>query len=147
MLLARTSSRCRAVSGPASLVERTWSPDVDAFERRGRFVIRIDLPGIPPSDILIDMSEDDVTVAGRRSRDAREREDAWCFAERAYGRFVRVIPLPVGAWPEKALATLGDGVLEIRVPVTAPERRLVPALGIEKLRLAVSKRPNLRDNS
>jgi HSP20 family protein len=100
----------------------------------------MDVPGIPLSDIQVEMSEDDVTVSGLRSRDARERDDAWCCAERAYGRFVRVIPLPEGAWPEKALATLGDGVLEIRLPVTSPERRVAPALGTGMRPLAVTPR-------
>jgi HSP20 family molecular chaperone IbpA len=97
--------------------DRTWSPDIDVFERGGTLVVRVDLPGTTLSDVRVKVSQDEVTVFGRRRQEPHEVDDKWLHAERAFGRFCRVIELTAGAWPEKAGATFAGGVLEIKVPV------------------------------
>ena len=82
-------------------------------------IVRIDLPGVPWSDIRIDISEDELTVSGERRCDAHEADDHWQNEECAYGRFFRRVPLPDGAWPTHARTSLVEGVLEITVPVIA----------------------------
>lgn len=119
MLLPHTLSRFWPQAEPDPAPSGRWSPDVDAVERRDSFVARIDLPGTPISEIHVEISEDEVTVYGQRPRDPHERDDTWSHAERAYGWFFRVLPLPVGASAEGATAVLRDGVLEIRVPLTS----------------------------
>lgn len=81
MLLSQTFSRFwpQAETDPAPAGR--WSPDVDAVERRDSFVARIDLPGTPPSEIHVELSEDEVTVYGQRPRNPHERDDTWSHAE------------------------------------------------------------------
>lgn len=121
LLLAQRLSRFWPLSGQEPAPAGTWSPDVDAVERGDSFVARIDLPGTPLSDVHVEISEDEVTVYGQRPRVAHDRGDTWSHAERAYGWFFRVLPLPVGAWAGGATATFRDGVLEVNVPLTAPD--------------------------
>lgn len=104
-------------------------------------VARIDLPGTPLSCVHVEVSEDEVIVSGRRPPETRERGDTWSHAERAYGRFSRVIPLPAGAWPERARATFRDGVLDIKVPVMAPDARLVSPFGADRTLRVVQVQP------
>lgn len=82
----------------------TWSPDADVLARPGWFVIRVKLPGVPLEAIHVDASDEALIIWGEDHPDVS-------------APFSRPIPLPAGAWPIKARATLGGGVLDIRVPV------------------------------
>ncbi len=111
----------RILASPASRTGITWSPDVDVIESAGGLVARIDLPGVQMSDVAIEITEDGLTVSGKRRREPHHADDNWQVAERAYGHFFRTILLPARARVELAQATFGDGVLEIVVPATISE--------------------------
>ena len=96
---------------------RSWSPDVDSFARPGWFVIRIDLPGVSPEAIHVEISDEALRVSGERPLPNGGARTSWDRSERAHGRFSRVVALPAGAWPNRADAKLTSGVLEVRVPV------------------------------
>jgi HSP20 family protein len=97
-----------------------WTPQVDVFQRGNEFVVRLDLPGMEADDAEIDITEDAITISGERQDEREEEREGVWRAERIYGRFERVIPLPEGALPETARATFNNGVLEI--VVEAPPR-------------------------
>ncbi|OFW13415.1 MAG: hypothetical protein A3H29_16830 [Acidobacteria bacterium RIFCSPLOWO2_02_FULL_67_21] len=96
---------------------RAWSPDVDSFARPGCFVIRVDLPGVPPDAIRVEISDDALRVSGERPRPDSAAHGCRDQVECTYGRFSRLVALPAGAWPNRADARLTGGVLEVRVPV------------------------------
>jgi HSP20 family protein len=79
------------------------------------------LPGVPLDATRVDISEDELTIAGERSRPRSEPGDRCEHTEGAYGRFRRQIPLPAGACPNRAAASFQDGVLEVRVPIVLDE--------------------------
>ena len=116
----------------------TWSPDVDVIEDAGGLIARMDLPGVRVSDMTIEITEDDLTVSGERRRAPHHVDDNWHVAERAYGHFFRTIVLPAGARVERAGATFGDGVLEIRVPVATSDMLDVRMSTFKKATLQVS---------
>ncbi len=71
---------------------------------------RVDVPGVAREDIRVEVSREELTISDRRASSTR-----------AHGRFFRLIRLPAGAWPNRAQATVGGDVLEIRVPVAGDE--------------------------
>jgi HSP20 family protein len=96
-----------------------WIPDIDVTRRDDKIVVSVDLPGLAPDDVRVMVEDDAIIIEGeRRYENVREEGDVWQ-AERTYGRFRRVIPLPEGAQPESAEARFENGVLE--VAVRAPE--------------------------
>ena len=100
-------------------VEQEWGtfgPEVDVFQRGNELVIRADLPGLKKEDINIDVTEDSVIIQGERKREFEEERGGVYRAERHYGSFTRVIPLPEGAMTDQAKATFENGVLEITMP-------------------------------
>jgi HSP20 family protein len=95
-----------------------WIPDIDVTRRDDRLVVRADLPGLAPDEIRVIVEDDAIILEGeRQSENVRDEGDVWQ-AERTYGRFRRVIPLPDGAKPETAEARFENGVLEIGVQVS-----------------------------
>ena|SRR2546421_2300895 len=103
----------------ADLEGSLWSPQVEAFEREGKLIVRADLPGLTKDDINVDITDDAIKIRGERQQEKEENEEGYYRSERSYGSFFREIPLPIGVNREEANATFRNGVLEITMPAPA----------------------------
>jgi HSP20 family protein len=93
-----------------------WWPTLDVHETEGEYVVLLDLPGVKPEDVSIELEQQVLTVSGARvSVSPGESKHL----ERPYGSFVRTLTLPKGIEPDKIVADYRDGVLEVRVPKPA----------------------------
>jgi HSP20 family protein len=118
--------RRRAFFGfPAHLRETAWLPDMDVFDKDGKTVVRLDLPGLKREDIDVTVEGDMLVIHGHREEATEiEEKDYYC-AERASGEFSRAITLPEGATAESVEATYTDGILEVVVPKPAATEKPV----------------------
>ncbi len=111
----------RAMSNAATLRQDHWKPPMDVYETTDTFIIRVELPGIDPSqDVQIQLSDNILTIRGcRRDRSPRNKQH-YHLAEVSYGSFERVIQLADvihdEAQPE---ARYDDGFLEVTLPKEA----------------------------
>jgi len=118
--------------------ERMWSPDVEMFEKEGKLVLRADLPGLKKEEVSVEVTDRGLVIKGERKREKEEKGENFYRAERSYGSFSRLIPLPETAKFDQATAVMRDGVLEVTMPVAKAEqttRRLEikePAAGEKK---------------
>jgi HSP20 family protein len=112
-------------SGASTGMSSLWSPSVDVRQRGDAIVIHAELPGVPKDAVRIETSEDGIAISGERSDTREENQSAggYQLTERTYGSFYRSIPLPDGAQPEQAKATMREGVLEIMVPMQQSQAR------------------------
>jgi HSP20 family protein len=101
--------------------EGFWIPQIDVFEREGKLVVRADLPGLTKEDVRAEIEGGQLVLQGERRRERAEERGGRYRAERSYGSFRRVVPLPEGADTEHAEARFDNGVLEVTVPL--PEER------------------------
>jgi HSP20 family protein len=101
-------------SGAAEL----WSPRIDMRQQGDNLLISAELPGIARDAVKIETTDDGLAISGERreSREEGGRNQSYHLSERSYGSFYRVVPLPDGAQPDEARASMRDGVLEITVP-------------------------------
>ena len=93
-----------------------WMPKIDVVQRNNELVIRADLPGVNPDDVVVEISEDAITISGERKQEHVEENGSVYRYERTHGTFYREIPLPAGAIANQAKASFKDGVLEIIAP-------------------------------
>jgi len=93
-----------------------WVPKIDVMQRANELVVRLDLPGVNPDDVTVEISDAAVTISGERKQEHAEENGSIYRFERSYGAFFREIPLPEGAIVNQAKASVKDGVLEISVP-------------------------------
>ncbi len=107
--------------GGAEGTESLWVPHIELYERDGKLVINVELPGVKKEDVDAEITADAVTIRGTRKQERTSSEGGIYRSERSYGSFCRLIPLPEGADPESATANFRDGVL--RIEMHAPERR------------------------
>ena len=103
----------------ADLEGSLWSPQIEAFEREGKLIVRADLPGLTKDDINVEITDDAIKIRGERRQEEEENEEGYYRSERSYGSFYREIPLPSGVNREEANATFRNGVLEITMPAPA----------------------------
>lgn len=89
---------------------------MDLYRDGDDYIAQVDLPGVDPGSIDIDM--DGATVTIRAERKSQVGADAqWLVRERAVGTFARQLTLGRGLATDKISADYSDGVLTLTIPV------------------------------
>jgi len=83
-------------------------------------VLTLDLPGLTPEDVSIDVQDGQLTVRGERKRPQIGEGTSYAYVQRPFGAFEHRIGLPTGVDPAAITASMKDGVLSLIVP--KPER-------------------------
>ncbi len=109
------------------LGRREWSggrmPPMDAFARDNHYVIRVDMPGVDPKDLDIQVEGRILSIKGER----KGEEKGHYLRETFRGRFQRAVRLPEGLATDRLEARYRNGVIEISVPLpTQAAGRKVP---------------------
>ena len=97
---------------------REWVPPVDLYETKDNLVLTMDVPGVRDKDITVSITGDLLSVKGERRFDRGVTEQQGLHLERAYGKFERLVQLPIPVQADKVKASYRDGVLEITLPKT-----------------------------
>ena len=105
-----------------------FSPVVEAKEDDKGLTIEVDLPGVDPEDVNVELSEGVLTIKAERKmvKDVDEEEKngvKYHIMERAYGTFLRRFNLPWEADEDKVEASFDKGVLKIFVPKKEEEKK------------------------
>jgi HSP20 family protein len=95
----------------------TFSPAIEVFEKDGRLLTKVDLPGLKKEDVKVEVIDGFLTISGERKLEKEEKKENIYRSEREYGAFYRAIPLPADVKYEDVKATFADGVLEVTVPL------------------------------
>ena len=105
-------------------VSRSVATDVgmpmDLYRRGDTFVVKMDLPGVDPKSIDIDVDDRTLTVRAERaaeSVDTTDERNGWVSRERSFGTYARQISLGTGLDLGKIEASYVDGVLTLTIPV------------------------------
>lgn len=108
----------------------TWVPTVEMSVRGDDMVVEMDLPGVKPSEVQVELDGNKLIVQGRSSSQREKREGTFWYTERVYGSFYRSIPLPSGIPLDNIQAQFKDSGLEIMIPGAAAgqrsQRRSIP---------------------
>lgn len=94
-------------------------PHTNLYDTGSAFVLEADVPGLGDKDFELTLSQDVLTVSGKKKADAPEGYSVHR-RERSSFEFSRSYALPAKVDPEKTQATLKDGVLTITLE-KAPE--------------------------
>lgn len=98
-------------------------PAVEMTEKPDGYRISIEVPGIEPEAIDLQVEGDTLMLRGEKQSERDEQEEDYTFSERSYGAFERRIALPADALREEVEARAKNGVLTIRIPREAkPEK-------------------------
>jgi HSP20 family protein len=115
---------------PAAEREVAILPPINMWEDAKNVYLEVELPGFKSEDLEIHITPDNhLTITGNRSIEQVKDETAWHRRERMYGRFSRVVTLPVTVDEGKIDAKFQHGVLSMTLPKSqaAQPRRIAVA--------------------
>jgi HSP20 family protein len=96
----------------------TMAPSLDLSETDTTVEVRMDLPGIKPKDIDIQLNGHVLTITGTRDEEREEKGRTFHRVERRSGHFSRSLTLPCPVAESEVAAEYHDGVLSITLPKT-----------------------------
>ena len=96
-----------------------WTPAVNVYDEKVKFVVEAEIPGMKKDEIRIYMSGDNLNISGQRREKRAENPRDTCRAERHFGRFHRMIALPGPVKTDAIEAHYRDGILTITCPKIA----------------------------
>jgi HSP20 family protein len=99
------------------------APSADVVERENEIEVVMEIPGMQPEDIDIDLENNVLTVSGEKSEEHDEEEGTYHLSERRYGRFNRSFVLPRDVEPDGIRARCQDGLLTVTIPKSERARR------------------------
>ena len=93
-----------------------WDLAVDVSEDKSNVYVDMNIPGINPDKVDIEVEDTYLKVSGSREEKKEEKEKNYYRKEIRRGSFERVISLPSPVLGDKAKAEFSDGVLKITLP-------------------------------
>jgi HSP20 family protein len=102
---------------------RRMMPALNLAETEKEFVVTVDLPGLEEKDVEVQILGNKLVISGERRWEDEKKEKEFYRVESEYGSFRRMIALPDGLTTDAAnvAASFDKGMLEIRIPKTAPQ--------------------------
>jgi HSP20 family protein len=96
-------------------LEETWIPAVDIAVKENKLIIEVELPGVKREDITVRLSSSSIEIKGVKKDKVPKTGINYFRLEREYGQFSRFIFLPYSVDPEKAEASIENGILTIEM--------------------------------
>lgn len=92
-------------------------PLVNVSEDADALYVTALAPGLDPTAIQLTVQDNRLTIAGEKQRLAAEiQPEAFHRSERAAGKFVRTVPLPIDVEHEQVRADYKNGLLVVTLP-------------------------------
>ena len=115
-------ARAEGRGGDDDLEHADWAPAADVYETEREYVVELDLPGIERQALEVSLNDNRLTVRGERPapQDVAARRSP----NRPFGRFLSTFgPLPQSVDQKSIAAEYKDGVLRLRLPKRAEQKK------------------------
>lgn len=99
-----------------------WVPAVELKTTATDVIVRAELPGIAGKDLDVQVTREAVSLAGEYKSESTSDTGRMLRSEFRYGRFQRVIPLPVAVRNDQVVADFQNGILTLTLPKVQAER-------------------------
>lgn len=90
---------------------------VDVFKSGDNIIVQSTIAGTAPENIDVSITKEMVTIRGQRVQEEGVKTSDYYHQELYWGSFSRSIILPVDIDPDKAKASIKNGVLTIKMPI------------------------------
>lgn len=90
---------------------------MDLYRVGDHYVLHVDLPGVDPGSIDVNVEDRTLTIRAQRSAASQESDVQWLTRERAVGTYARQLTVGRGLALDQITATYTDGVLTLTIPV------------------------------
>lgn len=93
-----------------------WYPSVDIIEDKNEIRIKVEMPGLAPEDVHVDVENNVLTLKGEKKQEDKKEGENCYLKESSYGSFSRSFELPVYVKEDKIKAEFKNGLLNLHIP-------------------------------
>lgn len=101
----------------------SFAPKVDVSETDTEIKVRAELPGLDPKDVVVEVTEDTISISGKLEKSLEEKQENYYRMERSAGQFSREFALPAKIETENVRAEAKHGVLTVSLQKQPSEQR------------------------
>ena len=108
----------------------SFIPAAEITETPEAVQIKLEIPGMEAKDLNLEVTANSLTINGERKSEIKTEEEGFTRTEFRYGKFHRVIPLPVQVDNTNVAAEYKDGSLNLTLPKAEEEKNKVVKVSI-----------------
>ena len=116
--------------GNGEKVGLSFIPAAEMTETPEAVQLKLEIPGMEAKDLNLEVTADSLTINGERKSEIKTEEEGFTRTEFRYGKFHRVIPLPVRVDNNNVTAEYKDGILNLTLPKAEEEKNKVVKVSI-----------------
>jgi HSP20 family protein len=116
--------------GNGEIVGLSFIPAAEMTETPEAVQLKLEIPGMEAKDLNVEVTADSLTINGERKSEIKTEEEGFTRTEFRYGKFHRVIPLPVQVDNTNVAAEYKDGILNLTLPKAEEEKNKVVKVSI-----------------
>ncbi|MBI4783053.1 MAG: Hsp20/alpha crystallin family protein [Oscillatoriophycideae cyanobacterium NC_groundwater_1537_Pr4_S-0.65um_50_18] len=94
----------------------TWIPAIELQDKGDVFLLRAQLPGVEAKDVNVEVTKEAVSISGEHRHEQQNQDNGHYQSEFRYGKFHRVVSLPVAVQNDRVQAEYKDGILNLTLP-------------------------------
>ena len=113
--------------------EYSWAPAIELHDSGETFTLKAQLPGMDVKDINVEVSREAVALSGEYRSEQQGETNGIMKSEFRYGKFRRIVPLPVTVQNDQVQAEYKDGILTLTLPKVVEVRNKVVKLNLTDL--------------
>jgi len=98
------------------------TPRMDIYETDDKVIAEVELPGVDPKNINVEVKENVLRVEAKTEEKKEEKGKGYYRRELGARYFKRAVSLPTEVIGEKAEAEYEGGVLKVTIPKTKPKK-------------------------
>ncbi|MBS0016653.1 MAG: Hsp20/alpha crystallin family protein [Arthrospira sp. SH-MAG29] len=106
-------------------VGSAFVPPAEIQETPEALHLKLEVPGMNREDIDVQVTADSIAISGERKLERRTEEKGVTRSEFRYGKFRRVIPLPIRVQNTNVHGEYKDGILSLTLPKAEEEKNRV----------------------
>jgi len=96
---------------------------LDLVDIGDKYKVIAEIPGVPKKDLDVNITSKKISICGETKTETNEEDIDYVRHERRYSTICRNMSFPEEVDPNKAEATLKDGILEIQVYKKSPQSK------------------------
>ncbi|MCA2656408.1 MAG: Hsp20/alpha crystallin family protein [Microcystis sp. M015S2] len=108
----------------------SFIPAAEITETPEAVQLKLEIPGMEAKDLNVEVTADSLTINGERKSEIKTEEEGFTRTEFRYGKFHRVVPLPVQVDNNNVTAEYKDGILNLTLPKAEEEKNKVVKVSI-----------------
>lgn len=107
--------------------DRWLEPDmkptaIDMIDTGKEFKVVAEMPGVSKRDLEVSITDNNISICGETKTEIEKEDEGYVRRERSYSTLCRSMAFPQEVNPDKAEATLKDGILEVKVAKKKPTK-------------------------